>query len=66
MKTSEIIHEFNNSVRELAGALGITREAVYQWGEDVPQLRAYQIKEILAKRAKVSHGETPPGVEGAA
>lgn len=50
MKTSDILREFNNSVRELAGALGITREAVYQWGESVPPLRAYQIKELLEQR----------------
>ena len=50
MKTSDILPHFNNSIRELANALGITREAVYQWGETVPQLRAYQIRELISAR----------------
>ena len=50
MKTSDILPHFNNSIRELANALGITREAVYQWGDVVPQLRVYQIRELLSAR----------------
>lgn len=50
MKTTHAIQQFENSVRRLAEALGITREAVYQWGDTVPPLRAYQIREILAAR----------------
>lgn len=34
----------------LARALGITRQAVGLWGEMVPPLRAYQIREIIADR----------------
>lgn len=45
-------------MRELAAALGITVQAVYSWGDDVPPLRAYQIKEILAQREKLGAGET--------
>jgi len=58
MKTSDALQAFNGSARELAEALGITREAVYQWGETVPPLRAYQIRDLLAKRQKVGAGET--------
>lgn len=50
MKTSEILHYFNNSIRELANALGISREAVYQWGDDVPPLRVYQIRDLISAR----------------
>lgn len=63
MKTSDALKEFGGSARELAAALGITREAVYQWGETVPPLRAYQIRELLAERVKVGAGETAPGVQ---
>lgn len=49
MKTEDAIKAFG-SPKELAAALGITREAIYQWGDDVPELRAYQIRELLAKR----------------
>ena len=49
MKTEDAIKAFG-SPKELAAALGITREAIYQWGDDVPELRAYQIRELLAAR----------------
>ena len=51
MKTAEAIAKFNESTRELAEALGISTAAVYQWGDSVPELRAYQIREIIARRA---------------
>lgn len=61
MKTSDALLEFNNSVSCLASALGITREAIYQWGENVPLLRIYQIRELLARRVEeVSVAEPPP------
>lgn len=49
MLKSEAISLFDG-VRPLAEALGITREAVYQWPSEVPPLRAYQIRDILAQR----------------
>jgi hypothetical protein len=45
MKTASVISLFG-SVAELAAALGITDKAVYQWGEEVPKLRQYQLKEL--------------------
>lgn len=53
MKTAEAIAKFNESTRELAEALGISTAAVYQWGDSVPELRAYQIREILDRRADI-------------
>lgn len=49
MKKSEAIKLFGNEAG-LAAALDISRSAVNQWGDDVPELRAYQIKEILAAK----------------
>lgn len=49
MKKSEAIKLFGNEAG-LAAALDISRSAVNQWGDDVPDLRAYQIKEILAAK----------------
>lgn len=60
MKTDAAIGLFNNSVRELADALGITTAAIYQWGEEVPDLRAYQIRDIVAARPKLGAGDTAP------
>jgi hypothetical protein len=59
MNTQEALNHFNGSARLLGEALGITREAIYQWGERVPPLRAYQIREILALREKLGAGDTP-------
>lgn len=50
MKTHEAIEKFV-SIAALAAALGITVQAVYQWGDNVPALRVYQIKEILDQKA---------------
>jgi len=57
MKKDEVIAEFGG-VRKLADALGITREAVYQWPTTIPRLRQYEIREILEGRGKVSPAET--------
>lgn len=55
MKTSEAIAAFGG-VKNLADALGIWPHPIYRWGENVPELRAYQIKAILAKRATEGGG----------
>lgn len=44
MKTADAIKHFGG-IPELAGALGITRHAIYQWGEDVPRSRQYEIQQ---------------------
>jgi DNA-binding transcriptional regulator YdaS (Cro superfamily) len=49
MKTEDALREFGDALA-LANALGITRAAIYQWGETVPPLRAYQIRDVIAKR----------------
>lgn len=49
MKTADAISAFG-SPAELARALQITRSAISQWGDTVPELRAYQIRELLAAR----------------
>ena len=49
MKKRDAIAVFG-SASDLARALGITRQSVSDWGEDIPELRAYQIREILEQR----------------
>ena len=55
MTLTEALSHFNNSRRELAEALGISTQAVQYWVEDdqIPELREYQIKEIIANKGKV-------------
>lgn len=33
-------------VKALAELLGIERQAIYQWGDNVPELRAYKLREL--------------------
>ena len=47
MTTKEAVAMFGGSRRRLAEALGITTQAVAQWGDTVPLLREYQIREIV-------------------
>lgn len=61
MKTDDAIKAFGTP-KELAAALGITREAIYQWGDTVPELRAYQIRELLAARESA---ESTPAAQAA-
>jgi len=44
VRTAETIDVFG-SVANVAAALEISPQAVYQWGDSVPPLRAYQIRE---------------------
>lgn len=50
--TTEQAKEYFGSVRKLAEALGITEQAVHQWGDTVPELRQYQIRDILQDRGE--------------
>ncbi len=49
MTKKQALEMFGGSVRKLADALGITEQAVSQWGDEVPPLRAYQLREIAQK-----------------
>ncbi|MFM4808573.1 Cro/CI family transcriptional regulator [Aeromonas hydrophila] len=33
-------------VQRMAEMLNIKREAIYQWGDEIPELRAYQIEKL--------------------
>jgi DNA-binding transcriptional regulator YdaS (Cro superfamily) len=52
MKTKEAISHFGNKLK-LAKALNVSKSAVSQWGEDVPELRAYQIERLTRGALKV-------------
>jgi hypothetical protein len=42
MKTADAIRHFG-SVRALAEAIQVNRQAIYQWGESVPKARRYEL-----------------------
>lgn len=44
--------DFFGSKKKLADALGISPSAVTMWGEEVPELRQYQIERITKGRVK--------------
>jgi hypothetical protein len=45
MRKEHALSLFGNNASELARVLGIKPQAVYQWGECIPELRAYQLRE---------------------
>jgi DNA-binding transcriptional regulator YdaS (Cro superfamily) len=56
MRTKQAIKHFG-SAAALAKALGITRQSVHDWGDEVPEGRAYQLEvmtdgELIAPRPK--------------
>ncbi len=50
MTKQEAIELFG-SASALADALGITDQAVSKWGDEVPELRVFQIRCVLKDRA---------------
>ena len=53
MKTKDAAKHFGSKTK-LAAALGITPSAVTMWGEDVPELRQYQIEQLTKGKLKRS------------
>lgn len=51
MKTADAI-EWAGSGVKLARRLGIKPQAIYQWGEDVPKLREYEIRELMEQEKR--------------
>ena len=58
MKTKDAILYFG-SKSQLAKYLGLTKGAVSQWPDDVPELRAYQIERLTngVLKADVPHNQ---------
>ncbi|HCM6306808.1 TPA: helix-turn-helix domain-containing protein [Salmonella enterica subsp. enterica serovar 6,14:y:1,7] len=50
MKKTKAI-ELTGSRAKLARLLKVSKGAVSQWGDDIPELRALQLEKILAKKA---------------
>lgn len=57
MLTNEALELFGGKVRPLAEALGLSVQAVYAWGDTVPPLRAYQIRDIINQRQQIQAQE---------
>ena len=62
MKKKDAIEHFGG-VADLARALGITPEAIYQWGDEVPEGRAFQIDVLTKGKLRA---QAKPSNEGAA
>ena len=45
MTKQEALDLFDGSARKLAEAIGVSVQAIHQWADEVPELRAYQIRE---------------------
>lgn len=57
MKKTDAINYFGSSIK-LAEALGLNKSAVSQWGEEVPELRAFQLERLTGGELKVHADKT--------
>lgn len=64
MKTKTAIDHYGTKAR-LAEALGITTQAITQWGEDVPARRALELEKLTAGAlvAETGYPKTHPGMQ---
>ncbi|MGI2215665.1 Cro/CI family transcriptional regulator [Shewanella baltica] len=53
MKTNDAVAHFKGKSK-LAKALGINPASVSQWGDDVPELRAFQIERLTDGQLKAT------------
>lgn len=53
MKKKDVVKHFG-SATNVAKALGIAPSSVSEWGEDIPDLRAFQIERITNGKLKVT------------
>lgn len=51
MKKQDVLNYFGSGVK-VAEALGIFPSAVYQWPEEIPQLRAFEIERMTKGKLK--------------
>ncbi|MBD9415905.1 Cro/Cl family transcriptional regulator [Pseudomonas sp. PDM16] len=58
MKTKQAADHFG-SKKKLAAALGISPSAITMWGEDVPELRQYQIEQLTKGKVKRQSAAQP-------
>lgn len=56
MLVSDVLEHFKSRA-EIARALGLSKKAVYQWGEHVPPLRAAQLQRITHGKLKFDPGQ---------
>lgn len=59
MKKNEAVKHYGGVV-QLAAALGIKPQSVSQWGETIPQGRAYQIELMTGGKLKAEQPLTTP------
>lgn len=57
MTTDEVIEYYGGDRRRVAEALGVWVSAVYQWGEEPPLLRQYQLEALTDGALTVSGGD---------
>ena len=60
VKKADVINYFG-SAAELARKLNISEAAISQWGESIPQVRAYQIEVLTGGKLKAD--PIPPRTE---
>ncbi len=60
MKTAEVI-EFFGGARQTAEALGVSTQAIYSWGDEVPKSRQGHVE--LASKGKIKRDKPVHGAK---
>lgn len=58
MTTEEVIEYYGGDRRRVAEALGVWVSAVYQWGEEPPLLRQYQLEAMTDGALRVGGSDS--------
>lgn len=53
MKTADVVSHFGG-VRQAADALGISTQAIYRWGDEVPLMRQAHVQVMTGGKLKMS------------
>jgi transcriptional repressor of cell division inhibition gene dicB len=53
MRKTEVLSHWNNNGAAVARAIGITKSAVSQWGDVIPEAMAYRVQEASGGVLKV-------------
>ena len=65
MRKTDVIQHFGSAAK-VAAALDISRAAVSQWPEDVPESSAYKIESVTGGALRVAPDDAAPREEAAA
>lgn len=65
MLKADVLSHFSHNGAEVARAIGITKSAVSQWGEIIPEAMAYRLERVTDGALKVDPALYEPRIQHA-